>query len=274
MKSFEDIIEDEMMALPRNYRVVRRIILRSWNAAFHPENRNKNRRADIPFWEQSRVWLANGNFDRSLTSSYINANWVHGYKKKNKFIATQAPMKNTVDDFLTMVWLNSCRYIFVLTKFFENGVEKCFPYWPTRKYGIKITQQWLIHFKSRQCEPGYKKYVLIFCKSDVPEIQRTIILYHYARWPQNRKPSNCNEFWKFFFRTRFEMTDFYRLNKRDAAPIVVHGSDGINRTVQFCIYSNIMEKMIDTDRSITTKETIKEMEYVHKMRYSRIVIEN
>ena len=36
-------------------------------------------------------------------SDYINASFVDGYKDRSGYIATQAPMENTVDDFWRMV---------------------------------------------------------------------------------------------------------------------------------------------------------------------------
>lgn len=251
--------------------VAKSMIFRSVCAFSKPENRNKNRRSDFPCWDHSRILLCNSDFNRPWSSDYINANWVDGYKKKNKFIATQAPMENTVDDFLAMVWQNTCRYIIVLTKMFEDGVEKCFPYWPTRKNIVRFTNQWIISFKSKQCAPGYQKYVLEFSQREVPQTRRTIILYNYTNWSENRRPKKCTDFLRFLFRTRSEMADYYLSNKRDVAPIVVHGSDGINRTVQYCIYDNNMDEIIDTDRSITKTMTIREMIRVSRMRRSQIV---
>ncbi|XP_062511644.1 tyrosine-protein phosphatase non-receptor type 7-like isoform X2 [Corticium candelabrum] len=72
-------------------------------------------------------------------SVYINANFVRGYEGKMKaYIATQAPMENTVDDFWSMVMEHNVSVIIMVTYLYEYGVEKCIQYWPERgttRYG-------------------------------------------------------------------------------------------------------------------------------------------
>jgi protein tyrosine phosphatase len=77
--------------------------------------------------------------DSSTGSAYINANFVKGYEGQPRaYIATQAPMENTVDDFWSMIMEQNVSVVIMVTYLFEYGVEKCIQYWPERgttRYG-------------------------------------------------------------------------------------------------------------------------------------------
>lgn len=48
----------------------------------------------------------------------------------NYYIATQAPLESTVNDFWRMVWEQHSKVIIMATDLTENGVEKCAEYMP------------------------------------------------------------------------------------------------------------------------------------------------
>jgi protein tyrosine phosphatase len=67
----------------------------------------KNRYANVIPNPMTRVRLRRVDATGSETQGYINANFVRGHKKKHQmYIATQAPLDSTVQDFWTMVWQN------------------------------------------------------------------------------------------------------------------------------------------------------------------------
>ncbi|EER07679.1 non-receptor protein-tyrosine phosphatase, caeel, putative, partial [Perkinsus marinus ATCC 50983] len=47
------------------------------------------------------------------------------------FIAAQAPLQSTAEDFWSMIVHNSCEVIFVLCQLREDGRNKCVQYWPS-----------------------------------------------------------------------------------------------------------------------------------------------
>ncbi|KAK5978927.1 Tyrosine-protein phosphatase domain-containing protein, partial [Trichostrongylus colubriformis] len=59
-----------------------------------------NRFSDIPCIEETRVQVKHPTEDHD----YIHANWVDGYREHKKFIITQAPLAQSVDQFWKMVW--------------------------------------------------------------------------------------------------------------------------------------------------------------------------
>lgn len=98
----------------------------------------KNRYKDIFPYEHSRVKLvqtpindtANECLMEENPDEYINANFVNVVKfSKMRYIATQAPLESTTREFAKLVKDNNVDVVISLTSQFENGVEKCFPYW-------------------------------------------------------------------------------------------------------------------------------------------------
>ncbi|XP_065344235.1 receptor-type tyrosine-protein phosphatase T-like [Cloeon dipterum] len=55
-------------------------------------------------------------YENVVTTSFINAVTVDGYQKAKQFIATQVPMKNTVEDFWRMIDQNNVKEIVVLNE--------------------------------------------------------------------------------------------------------------------------------------------------------------
>ncbi len=72
---------------------------------------------------------------------------MQGYKQRNAYIATQGPLKNTVDDLWRMMWEFKSKTMVTLCSFTEEGEEACYPFWPTTEgektmYGtVAITLQ-------------------------------------------------------------------------------------------------------------------------------------
>jgi len=105
---------------------------RSVKAASLPENRGKNRYPNILPFDSTRVGLS---LAHGRGSDFINANWVCGIDPNGEldphaFIATQGPMKHTVDDFWRMVWETDARAIIMLGREREMCKIKVDRYWP------------------------------------------------------------------------------------------------------------------------------------------------
>lgn len=99
-----------------------------------PANKFKNRLVNILPYEATRVVLQTlPNQPESSGSDYINANFIDGYKYKRAYIATQAPLVETVDDFWRMLWEHNSTIVVMLTKLREMGREKCAQYWPSER---------------------------------------------------------------------------------------------------------------------------------------------
>lgn len=83
---------------------------------------------DVLATESTRVKLLDTEHD------YINANYLMGHRLPGgadvSYIACQAPLPSTMDDFWLMVWQQRSCVVVMLTKFREKGLVKAHPYWP------------------------------------------------------------------------------------------------------------------------------------------------
>lgn len=89
---------------------------------------SKNRYVDILPIDATRVKLHPDN-------GYINANYINGLLDTftdRKFIATQAPIDNTIEDFWKMVSQQNITFIVMLTDLTEGGRKKATQYWPNQ----------------------------------------------------------------------------------------------------------------------------------------------
>lgn len=112
------------------------------------QNVGKNRRGSGSPYDHTRVILKN-----SASGDYINANFLKmkvSGKLEYNYIATQAPLDNTTQDFWLMVKQQSCHLIVMLTNLKdENDQDKCYKYWPNigevmncnESFSIKTTRE-------------------------------------------------------------------------------------------------------------------------------------
>lgn len=127
-------------------------------------NQSKNRYTDVLCYDHSRVVLSQIGDD--VSSTYINANFVDGYKQKNAFISTQGrcfssktcptlvsmrdmvyftalsvclgPLPKTSADFWRMVWEQHVLVIVMTTRVLERGRVKCAQYWPEEEISEEL----------------------------------------------------------------------------------------------------------------------------------------
>lgn len=89
------------------------------DAANQPQNKKKNRYENIKPFDDNRVKLS--KLVNSDGSDYINASYVDTYAHKKAFIATQAPLVETLSDFWRMIYENESWVIVMLGQEIENG---------------------------------------------------------------------------------------------------------------------------------------------------------
>jgi netrin-G3 ligand len=82
-------------------------------------NKQKNRYANVLPYDNSRVKLS--LIPGAEGSDYINANYIDGYMQKKAFIATQAPIPDTISDFWRMIWQETSLTIVMLSNEMESG---------------------------------------------------------------------------------------------------------------------------------------------------------
>ncbi|KAL8644933.1 MAG: hypothetical protein Q9226_007521 [Calogaya cf. arnoldii] len=96
------------------------------------EKGTKNRYKDMLPYDHSRVRLQDippGDCD------YVNASHLKAEWSNRHYIASQAPVPITFQDFWSVTWQQDARVIVMLTAESEGGQIKCHPYWLPGNYG-------------------------------------------------------------------------------------------------------------------------------------------
>lgn len=205
----------------------------------------KNRYANVIPLPETRVFLT--PIDGYVNSDYINANYVTGPKStKNYYIACQAPMQNTVEDFWRMVWEQQSKVILMLTHLFENGGEKCVDYLPPSEVldCHRLFGDFQITLKNREVKEKYVISILQL-KNMVSNSWREVTHLWYLGWPEKGVPSEANSLIAFLIEARsyikaLPSSENVKTKNGDSlangspnlehSPIVVHCSPGTART--------------------------------------------
>ncbi|XP_047139222.1 uncharacterized protein LOC101240185 isoform X1 [Hydra vulgaris] len=196
-------------------------------------NVTKNRYRDILPWDHSRVHLM------SVPDDYINASFVENLTPFSpRYVATQAPIPQTFEDFWVMVWEQNASVIVMLTNEVEGQKLKCHPYWNRNidepvEYGIIA-----VILLSENINPSWKiRTFMIFNKKE--DSTRVVKHLQFTSWPDYGTPETPNDLLIFMdevyqFHMSYDPSTLY--------PLILHCSAGVGRTGTFCcLYSAIHE---------------------------------
>lgn len=220
----------------------------------------KNRYKDIFPYEHSRVKLALTPTQES--NGYINANFVNAPQLSNmKYIATQAPLQDTAKDFAKLCNDNNVSVVVVLTSQFENGVEKCYPYWDDSinfelVETVKLDEIILRRLKLKN-----------HGESEVLQIQ--ILNWSDCDVMVNRQQDDVL---KMIYLKNYVLQALGKLEDN----VIVHCSAGCGRTGTFCTLDSIINKaFVDEElRQKAAKSTTSQFdpifEVVESFRHQRI----
>ncbi len=210
-----------------------------FQSANMPCNKFKNRLVNILPYETTRVALSaqhnptNGQLVEG--SDYVNANFIDGYRFRKAYVATQAPLQDTVDDFWRMLWETNSTIIVMLTKIREMGREKCTQYWPS---------ECSIRYQNFVVDPiaeyNMSQYILREFKiTDARDGQsRTIRQFQYCDWPEQGVPKSGESIIELIGQVHKTKEQFGQIG-----PITVHCSAGVGRTGVFITLSMVLERM-------------------------------
>ncbi|XP_062576058.1 uncharacterized protein LOC134237898 [Saccostrea cucullata] len=183
------------------------------------QNMPKNRYKTTFPYDHSRVVL-----NVSPDNDYINANYIKDVAGKRRYIATQGPRKNTVQDFWEMIWQEDIRVIVMVTNLIEGSKIKCEQYWPGQ--GEQMTSgQFCLQLMSQKDYANYTQRDINMTNKKT-NVVKTINQVQFTAWPDHGTPSPI------------ELLVFYRHVMRlmlmyPESLLVVHCSAGIGRTGTF-----------------------------------------
>ena len=189
-------------------------------------NRQFDRYLYIKPYNHNIVTINSGN-------KYINASPINIITDKF-FIATQSPLKDTIEDFWTMIEEYSCNMIVMLCNEFEKKIAR---YWEENdkmnNYSIKLLKQ----------EKKYNYIIreILLTKKNT-EIQKNIIQIHFTEWSDD-VPENYDGKIFEIFEDIIKLVDKVKGN----GPVVVHCKAGVGRTGTFIsmylLYKEIMKQI-------------------------------
>ncbi|XP_052761685.1 uncharacterized protein LOC128204314 [Mya arenaria] len=193
-------------------------LLKPYSASQLVANVNRNRYRGIYPYDDSRVKVE-GYFP-----DYINASFIHGFKRQNEYIATLGPTSAQLGDygiFWSMVWQNNVEKIVMLANIIELGSfsMQCEQYWPdtgtTEVYGD-------VEVKG-EIEEVYAEFTRRVFRLSKDSAVREIHHLQYTVWPDKGIPEDVTSMVEF--RHRVITTPSKHL-----APTIVHCSAGVGRT--------------------------------------------
>ncbi|NXC60826.1 PTPRV phosphatase, partial [Aleadryas rufinucha] len=199
-----------------------------------PANVSKNRYPHVLPYDHSRVKLS--QLEEDPHSDYINANFMPGYTSQQEFIATQGPLKKTIEDFWRLVWEQNVCNIIMLTVCMENGRVLCDHYWPSESAPVSYGQV-RVHLlmQSSSEEWTIREFKLWH---EGLQAERLVSHLHYTAWPDHGIPESTTSIMTFR-----ELVREHIQSTKDAGPTLVHCSAGVGRTGTFIALDRLLQQM-------------------------------
>ncbi|XP_040191411.1 receptor-type tyrosine-protein phosphatase alpha isoform X1 [Rana temporaria] len=197
-----------------------------------PANMKKNRVLQIIPYEFNRVIIPVKRGEEN--TDYVNASFIDGYRQKDSYIASQGPLRHTMEDFWRMIWEWKSCSIVMLTELEERGQEKCVQYWPsegTMSFG-DITMELK---KEEECESYTVRDLLVTNTRE--NKARQIRQFHFHGWPEVGIPTDGKGMINIIAAVQKQQ------QQSGNHPITVHCSAGAGRTGTFCALSTVLERV-------------------------------
>lgn len=178
---------------------------------------SKNRYKDIFPYEHSRVKLLPSPNNEN---PYINANFISYLNFQ--YIATQAPLLSTLTEFNKLINDNDINILISLTNQFENGIEKCYPYWNDSNYFNIIEESKISNIVIRRLKLNSSKEVIQF---------QLLNWFDYDIILQDQQ----SDILKLIYFKKSLIN-----NLKNNGNVLVHCSAGCGRTGTFCTLDTIL----------------------------------
>ncbi|XP_046478704.1 tyrosine-protein phosphatase non-receptor type 7-like [Neodiprion pinetum] len=140
---------------------------------------------------------------------------IQGFCKEWGYIATQAPMPETVVDFWKMIWKEEVLIVCMLMKITEGGQKICKQYWPEIGNTVEHGQVTILNVKQRV----YADYT--------HRIFQVTKFTTFTGWPKQEVP--------MYWHSVVEYFNELRGHSSGPGPILVHCATGTGRTGTFIL---------------------------------------
>ncbi|KAL4216349.1 hypothetical protein ACF0H5_024076 [Mactra antiquata] len=256
MSKTRDHFMEEFEKLPKS-------LIHSCDVAKESGNIAKNRFRDICPYDHSRVTIPR---DKNF---YMNACYIHGYRREKAYIASLGPTRATTENFASfwkMVWHEKSDVIVMLTNLKEPSGTKCEQYWPNNGESLTFEQLNL----TCDCEEIFSEYVIRSLTLSKNNERCTVTQLHFTAWPDKTVPGNLICIAEFRQKVRGTHT-------LSLGPVIVHCSAGIGRTgtyiaVDILTEEGLAEDSVNVfrcirnmrDQRVNMVQTPEQYEYVHR----------
>ncbi|XP_039948080.1 tyrosine-protein phosphatase 99A isoform X2 [Bactrocera tryoni] len=195
-------------------------------SAMKQVNSVKNRGAIFPI-ESSRVHLTPKPGEEG--SDYINASWLHGFRRLRDFIVTQHPMSHTMKDFWQMVWDHNAQTIVLLSSLDEINFAQ---FWPDDTQPIE-SDYYRVKFLRKTNKSDYVSRDFVI-QSIQDDYELNVKMLHCPSWPEMTNPKSIYDF----------IVDVHeRCADYRNGPIVVVDRYGGAQACTFCAISSLAMEM-------------------------------
>ena len=117
LENFEDHVSqlkaNGSFGFSQEYAMISRELINDYSISALPYNNMKNRYANVPAYDHSRVELL--QIDSTPGCDYVNANYIEGFSGPREYIATQGPLPETLADFWRMIWEQNVHVIVMVS---------------------------------------------------------------------------------------------------------------------------------------------------------------
>eukprot|EP01099_Mayorella_cantabrigiensis_P001148 TRINITY_DN1486_c0_g1_i1.p1 TRINITY_DN1486_c0_g1~~TRINITY_DN1486_c0_g1_i1.p1 ORF type:complete len:348 (+),score=51.10 TRINITY_DN1486_c0_g1_i1:75-1046(+) len=220
-------------------------------------NLGKIRHKNVVPFDTTRVKLK--GIEGIEGSDFINASFIsEGPGKYPRFIATQGPMLETLNDFWRMIWEQKSRIIVMLTREEEDGRVKVDHYWPDdapTTYGRLVVTPENVKHQDDFISQRFKVESL----DETNEPAHHVTQFRYFGWPDHGVPDQTTTI-RALIKAMREIDD-------QKSPIVAHCSAGIGRTGTF-ITIDFALRSIEQNQQMTP--TVNIYQTVGKLREQRL----
>ncbi|CAH1243399.1 PTPRT [Branchiostoma lanceolatum] len=201
------------------------------------ENKKKNRRSDDLPSDRARPFLMSPGDEAG--TNYINAAFINGYKQRDVYIATQAPLPNTIVDMWRLVYDYRISTVVMLNDM-DGGDPTCPRYWPDPKQSVQHGMFLVDHVDDTQDGHLVTRTLKLQNTVKTTEAARTVKIFQLTGWPRDQKtpPSPCQA---AMITLLSEVERWQQQTGNE--PIVVHCIDGVERSGVFCALGVACERV-------------------------------
>ncbi|KAL4216293.1 hypothetical protein ACF0H5_024018 [Mactra antiquata] len=224
----------------------------------HPENEiavttnkretNKNRPgSDVPGNESRPMLYLNRGFN---DSNYINAVYVDGFKRRNRFILAQTPLSSTLEDFVCLIYQDKCSCV-VSVEVTDNRKQDVGCYIPQENESLTFGSFVVTCMKFQNKYNHQYRKLRIKNNGKQADGERIVNHFQYTNWKNTEKvPSSEADFVQF-------INDAQSSSKDDGlSPLLLHCLTGGEKCGLFCTVSLLLERA-DIIRQISVVNTVR-----------------